>query len=118
MQQLVRGGVLPLLRPAAAPPASRQLLATSAALHKRIGKRVRDVPEWRRKKNAAGPWWREPTIVMKSPLARTQHPEDRFAAAEVELSAAVAAAASDDLPLDMPDPYCPTPSTCILCPRK
>lgn len=25
-----------------------------------------------------GPWWVSPPVVMKSPLARTQHPEDRF----------------------------------------
>jgi len=79
---------------------------------------VRNQPEWKRAKFQAGPWWKQPAVVMTSPLARTQHPEDQFASSEQELSSAVAAASSEDLPMDMEDPYCGEASTCILCPRR
>merc|ERR1712222_295220 len=53
-----------------------------------------------------------------SPLARTTHPEDKWGDAETELEQAVKAASEADMPVSMEDPYCPAPSTCILCPRR
>ena len=37
---------------------------------------------------------------------------------ENELEHAVKAASEADMPVSMEDPYCPAPSTCILCPRR
>ena len=82
-------------------------LHTSPVLGKRIGKRVRQVPEWRQANQSKGPWWRTPPVVPRAPLARTPHPASRFAAAEAELAAAVVRASASDLPLDSSaaDPY-------------
>ena len=65
-----------------------------------------------------GPWWKQPPVVMTSPLSRTTHPEDRWEEVENELEHAVKAASEADMPVSMEDPYCPAPSTCILCPRR
>jgi hypothetical protein len=53
-----------------------------------------------------GPWWKKPTVVMRSPLSRTVHPANRFAGEEEQYLQAVSSASQADLPLqDLPDPY-------------
>lgn len=94
-------------------------LSTSAWMSKRMGKRVRSIPDWKRDKMEDGPWWKKPHIVMTSPLSRTEHPVSRFSDLESEVVERVATMSSSDLPEeDMEDPYCPAPDTCILCPRR
>ena len=98
-------------------PVSR-LLSTSPVHCKRMGKRVRNAPEWKRQKLAEGPWWRRDPIVMRAPLARTQHPTSQFSKLEDDIQHSVAAESAQDLPQEMSDPYAAPPPTCVLCPRR
>lgn len=108
-----------LLSPPLPPsPMTMSPFCVSATHQRRIGKRVRNVPEFKRKAMEKGPWWKQPAVVMTSPLARTIHPEDKWGEVESELELAVKAASEPDMPVSMEDPYCPEPSTCILCPRR
>ena len=93
-------------------------LSTTPAVCKRMGKRIRVTPEWKRIKLSRGPWYKRPDIVMTSPLARTQHPESPFSQLEADLSSSVAALSARDAPVAMEDPYQPPPSLCILCPQR
>jgi len=93
-------------------------LSTSVPLCKRMGKRVRNIPEWKREKMTKGPWWKTGQIVMKAPLARTQHPTSAFTSLEQEISETVSSLNASDLPVEMDDPYTAPASMCILCPRK
>ena len=92
--------------------------STTACLEKRMGKRVRNIPEWKREKMAKGPWWKKPAIVMTAPIARTLHPTSAFVHLEEDISSTVSEMSTPDLPQDIPDPYAEPPSMCILCPRK
>eukprot|EP00090_Calanus_glacialis_P031661 TRINITY_DN52645_c0_g1_i1.p1 TRINITY_DN52645_c0_g1~~TRINITY_DN52645_c0_g1_i1.p1 ORF type:complete len:202 (-),score=40.48 TRINITY_DN52645_c0_g1_i1:74-679(-) len=91
---------------------------TTPCLEKRMGKRVSNVPEWKREKMSKGPWWKKPDILMRAPIAKTQHPINAFAQLEEEISTAVSDQSAPDLPQDIADPYAAPPSMCILCPRK
>ena len=94
-------------------------LSTSSVYHKRMGKRVRNVPEWKRLKLSQGPWWRKDPIVMRAPLARTQHPSSQFSKLEEDIQASVAAESASDLPVqEMEDPYAAPALMCVLCPRR
>jgi len=92
--------------------------ASTPCLEKRMGKRVSHMPEWKRQQMSKGPWWKKPAIVMRAPIARTQHPTSAFAELEEEISSTVSDLSSPDLPQDIADPYAAPPSMCILCPRK
>jgi len=84
-----------------------------------MGKRVRNVPEWKRLKLAEGPWWHKDPIVMTAPLARTQHPTSQFSKLEEDIQASVAAESAPDLPLqETEDPYAAPALMCVLCPRR
>ena len=93
-------------------------LSTTAPLPRRIGKRMRSTPEFKKKAMESGPWWRAPPVVLSSPLARTQHPADRWEGVEEEVQEQVLRASAPDLPVAMEDPFVPPPATCLLCPRK
>ena len=93
-------------------------LSTTPVCDRRMGKRIRNGPEWKTAKLSKGPWWKSDPIVMTSPLARTQHPESAFSQIEEDLSKAVAAKSIKDSPIEMSDPYAPEPTRCILCPGK
>ena len=67
------------------PVSGTSFFSTSSVQYKRIGKRVRNAPEWKRLKLASGPWWRKDPIVMRAPLARTEHPRSRFSQLEEEI---------------------------------
>merc|ERR1712013_959575 len=104
-----------LLTPSQPTVAVTSPFCVSATNQKRIGKRVRDIPEFKRKAMAKGPWWKQPPVVMTSPLSRTTHPEDRWEEVENELEHAVKAASEADMPLS---PITRTPSSFLsLCPR-
>lgn len=97
---------------------SKAGISTTPCLSKRMGKRVSNVPEWKREKLAKGPWWKKDPIVMRTPLAKTEHPSSSFTHLEEEISATVAKLSAPDLPQDIEDPYASKPSMCILCPRR
>ena len=84
-----------------------------------MGKRVRNVPEWKRLKISRGPWWHKDPIVTRAPLARTQHPSSQFSQLEEDIQASVAADSAPDLPVpEMEDPYAAPALMCVLCPRR
>ena len=93
-------------------------ISTTSVLDRRMGKRIRVAPEWKRINLSKGPWWKKDPIVMTSPLARTQHPESMFSKIEEDLSKAVAEKSEKDFPVDIDDPYAPEPTRCILCPSR
>jgi small subunit ribosomal protein S18 len=110
------------LRLAPSSPAAALLgrtLHTSPTACGRMTRRVASAPEWKRKKLAEGPWWKEPVPVPHAPISKTFHPPNKFADIESRLQDRVAAASSCDLPVsDMADPYEKEPKTCVLCPRR
>ena len=54
-----------------------------------------------------------------APLAKTEHPEDRFKQEDIALTEMVNEASAKDRPIyDMPDPYTKEEAMCILCPRR
>ena len=94
-------------------------VSSSPVTCRRMGKRVREGPEWKRVKLSQGPWYKRDPVVMTAPLARTQHPVSAFSKIEDELSSAIALQSAKDAPdLEMDDPYAPAPSTCLLCPKR
>ena len=87
--------------------------STSPVTCRRMGKRVREGPEWKRIKPSQGPWWKKDPIVMTAPLARTQHPVSAFSKIEDEVTFTIAEKSAKDAPdLEMDDPYAPAPSPC------
>lgn len=102
----------------ALPVRATNSFSTSSVQCKRMGKRVRNVPEWKRLKLAEGPWWKKDPIVMRAPLARTEHPVSQFSKLEEDIQVSVAAQSALDLPLDMSDPYAAPAQMCVLCPRR
>ena len=93
-------------------------LSTSPVTCKRMGKRIRNAPEWKRIKLSKGPWWKTDQTVMTSPLARTQHPVSAFTKLEEDLNTTIAQQSVKDSPVEMEDPYAPAPTRCILCPDR
>lgn len=91
---------------------------TSSILNKRTGKRQRVIPEWKKAKFAAGPWWKKPKIVMRSPIAQTHHPVNQFESAEEDFLSKVEARSCCDHPVNIEDPYSKDPKMCVLCPRQ
>ena len=99
-------------------PLSGKTFSTSSVYCKRMGRRVRNVPEWKRIKLSQGPWWQKDPIVMSAPLARTQHPSSQFSKLEEDIQMSVAEESAADLPQEMADPYAAPPQMCVLCPRR
>jgi len=107
-EQHLEGGSLTQLR----------WFSSSCPLWRRMGKRERTTPEWKRAKFEKGPWWKKPDIIMTAPLSKTLHPENQFKQMENKFVADVYAAGQDDLPLQMEDPYKQEAKMCTLCPRR
>ena len=115
---------LPLSR--AVPPLlahSRPLSTTPAALKRNKGKQIRNTKPHIIAKFRSGPRWISAPITPTSPLQKTEHPEDRFAAEEEALAERVEAASAKDMPMGMGqqcdgDPYEAEPVSCVLCPRR